>query len=283
MTQRRGHVARGRLDRLAEPDRRLRVRLALHRGAARARDRARHAAAVRSSVFAALAIASTSSLVMSVSRTSTVATLATVPAWRGFAGGCEPTGRCRACSSATRTREEAERRERQGLGRKNRDDGSVEAVFEGEPDMVDAHGLVRAQRAGQLGRLARRRRRRRAGGSARLQGDLTAGARGGWIGGAMSTATRSEATAAPVAAEPERKSAPQARGADRPGAADAEGRRQPRGRADDRPLAGAVDPALRGELLLQLVLEQARARRGAARRGARRGPAALRGRQPHAR
>ena len=35
------------------------------------------------------------------------------------------------------TREEAERREVTGWV-KNRDDGSVEAVFEGEPDMVDA-------------------------------------------------------------------------------------------------------------------------------------------------
>jgi acylphosphatase len=34
------------------------------------------------------------------------------------------------------TREEAERREVTGWI-KNRDDGSVEAVFEGEPDMVD--------------------------------------------------------------------------------------------------------------------------------------------------
>jgi acylphosphatase len=34
------------------------------------------------------------------------------------------------------TREEAERREVKGWV-KNRDDGSVEAVFEGEPDMVE--------------------------------------------------------------------------------------------------------------------------------------------------
>jgi acylphosphatase len=34
------------------------------------------------------------------------------------------------------TREEAERREVAGWA-KNRDDGSVEAVFEGEPDMVE--------------------------------------------------------------------------------------------------------------------------------------------------
>jgi hypothetical protein len=43
----RGHVAGGRLDRLAQPDRRLGERLLLHERPARARDRARHSPAVR--------------------------------------------------------------------------------------------------------------------------------------------------------------------------------------------------------------------------------------------
>ena len=68
------HVAARGLDRLAEPDRRLRVGLLLDGAAAGARDRARDAAAVRAArVLAALAIASTSSAVMSVSSTSIVA------------------------------------------------------------------------------------------------------------------------------------------------------------------------------------------------------------------
>ena len=68
-----GHVAGGRLDRLAQPDRRPRVGLALNLRPARARDRARHAAAVRSCVFAAFAIASTSSFVTSAAITSSSA------------------------------------------------------------------------------------------------------------------------------------------------------------------------------------------------------------------
>ena len=61
--------------------------------------------------------------------------LATVPAWRDSQAGASPREGAGGVLRDS-TREEAERREVKGWV-KNRDDGSVEAVFEGEPDMVE--------------------------------------------------------------------------------------------------------------------------------------------------
>ena len=67
----RGHLARGRLDRLAQADRRALVALALDRGPPARAIAPATPPPWSSCVFAALAIASTSSVVMSASRTST--------------------------------------------------------------------------------------------------------------------------------------------------------------------------------------------------------------------
>ena len=127
---RRGRSARPRATPRRPPGRR--------RGRSR-RPRRRRAAA---RVLAALAIASTSSAVMSVSSTSTVAIALR---YRGMTvrKRVRAHGRVQGVFFRDSVRREAEPRGVAGWAR-NRADGTVEAVFEGEPEAVDAAGRVRA-------------------------------------------------------------------------------------------------------------------------------------------
>ena len=87
-------------------------------------------------MFAALAIASTSSLVMSVSSTSMVAICGYRTRMATVRRRVVAHGRVQGVFFRDSTRAEAERRGVSGWVR-NTERGTVEAVFEGDPDMVD--------------------------------------------------------------------------------------------------------------------------------------------------
>ena len=181
------HVAGRGLDRLAEPDRRLRVGLvAGRRGRRRARSRPPRRRRGAARVLAALAIASTSSAVMSVSSTSIVAIGLRYPTMRIRSARARSarTGACRASSSATRCGARPTGAAWRA-GRATARDGTVEVVFEGRRRRR-GDGRVRARRAGARGRVAARRGgeprgpdgvQRRLSGRPRLGRELGSGAR----------------------------------------------------------------------------------------------------------
>ena len=203
----RGHRARGRLDRLAEPDRRLGVGFPLDLRAARAGDRARYAAAVRE--IGVRGVGDRVDL-----ERGDVCFEHLDRRHRGYRTRMAVRrrvtahGRVQGVFFRDSTREEAQRRGVTGWVR-NTHDGSVEAVFEGELRRRRGARLVRPLGAGQRRRRPRRRGRGGAGGAAAAsKSALDPRARGGWIGLRWSPARAARPTAAPVAAEPERKSAP---------------------------------------------------------------------------